>query len=259
MSKRNLIIIAVIFLIIDCALIAFKLNQHHKPKPIHKLKPNYKYSVYLTADDGPLVGSKNLNQLIIDYEVPVSLFLVARNIVADTNLKPNFMAYTKNPYVLISNHSYAHANGHYKRFYKNSDAVVADFIKSEETLNITSHIARLPGRNTWVLNDNIQKGKPNSLEAAKKLYSEHNYKTFGWDYELRHDRHGKILKTAMQHYKKIKELLKEGKTFTKNQIVVLMHDQMFTNSKSEKELGELILLLQDDDECKLKLINKYKE
>ncbi len=34
---------------------------------------------------------------------------------------------------------------------------------------------------------------------------------------------------------------------------------MFTSKKSQKELGELILLLQDDDECKLKLINEYKE
>ena len=259
MNRRNLIIIALIFLLVDCALITYKLTQHSKPKPIHKAKPNYKYSVFLTADDGPLVGSKNLNQLILDYEVPVSLFLVARNIEVDANLKPNFIAYTKNPYALIANHSYAHANGHYKRYYKDSDAVVTDMIKSEKILNITSKIARLPGRNTWVLSDTVQKGKTNSLDAAKKLYTQYKYKTFGWDYELRHDRRGKILKKAAAHYKRIKELLKDGKTFSKNQIVVLMHDQMFTSSKSEKELGELILLLQDDDECKLKFINKYKE
>lgn len=259
MNRRNLIIIAAIFLIIDCALVTLKLNQHHKPKPIHKAKPNYKYSVFLTSDDGPLVGSKNLNQLILDYEVPVSLFLVGRNIITDTKLEPNFKNFKKNKYVSLNNHSYTHANLHYKKFYKNPDGVVADFLQSQEVLNLKTHAARLPGRNVWVLNDKLQKGEPNALKAAQKLYTEHNYKTYGWDYELHHDKKGKILKTAMQHYNKIKELLKSGKTFTKNKIVILMHDQMFTSPKSQKELGELILLLQDDDECKLKLISEYKE
>ncbi len=259
MKKKYLIIVAIIFLIIDCTLITVKVNNHNKPKPIHKAKPNYKYSVFLTSDDGPLVGSKNLNQLIEDYEVPVSLFLVGRNIVVDPKLKPNFENYEKNKYVSLNNHSYTHANLHYKKFYKNPDGVVADFLKSQKVLNLTTNTARLPGRNVWVLNNKIQKGEPNALKAAQKLYTEHNYKTYGWDYELRHDKHGNILKTAMQHYKKIKELLKEGKTFTKNQIVILMHDQMFTSQKSQKELGELILLLQDDDECKLKLISEYKD
>ena len=259
MKKRYLIIAALIFLIIDCTLITVKLNHQSKIKPIHKIKPNYKYSVFLTSDDGPLVGSKNLNQLILDYEVPVSLFLVGRNIISDPKLEPNLENYKKNKYVSLNNHSYTHANLHYKKFYKNPDGVVADFLECQEVLHLKTKAARLPGRNVWVLNNEVQKGEPNALKAAQKLYTEHNYKTYGWDYELRHDRKGKILKTAMQHYKKIKELLKSGKTFTKNQIVILMHDQMFTDKKSEKELGELILLLQDDDECKLKLISEYKE
>jgi len=33
---------------------------------------------------------------------------------------------------------------------------------------------------------------------------------------------------------------------------------MFTNDISSKELGELILLLQDDDEIRLKLLDKYR-
>jgi len=37
-----------------------------------------------------------------------------------------------------------------------------------------------------------------------------------------------------------------------------MHDQMFKNQKSQEVLGELVLLLQNDDECKLKLIKDYK-
>ncbi len=258
MNKRNLVIVALIFLLLDCALVTIKLNTHSRPKPIHKPKPHYKYSVFLTSDDGPLVGSKNLNQLILDYEVPVSLFLVGRNIIADPGLKPYYEAYTKNPYLILGNHSYSHAYGHYKHFYSNPDTVVADFLKCEKILNITSGFARLPGRNVWLLSDKLQKGEKQAMKAAKKLYLDYGYKFFGWDYELRHNGKGKILKDAMTYYKEIKKMLKNGKTFTKNQIVVLMHDQMFTNKKSQEVLGKLILLLQNDDECKLKLVNEYK-
>ncbi len=258
MNRKVLITAAIIFLLIDCILVTIKLNQNHKPKPIHKLKPNYRYSVFLTSDDGPLLGSKNLNRLIEDYEVPISLFLVGRNIVADSKLEPYLENYKNNPYVMLGNHSYTHANLHYKKFYKNPDGVVADFMQSEEVLGLTSKVARLPGRNVWVLNDKLQKGEPNALKAAKKLYLEANYKVYGWDYELRHNGKGKILKTAQEYYDDIKRLLKEGKTYQKNQIVILMHDQMFTSNLSSKVLGELVLLLQNDDECKLKLIKDYK-
>ncbi len=257
--RKKLIIVAIIFLLIDCALITIKLNQPSRVKPIHKPKPNYKYSVFLTSDDGPLVGSRYLNQLILDYEVPITLFLVGRNIVADPKLEPMFKSYTENPYVILANHSYSHANNRYKRFYKNSQNVVSDFLLSESTLNITSHFARFPGRNIWILSDHLQKSDDsNALKAARKLHEKYGYKIFGWDYELRHNGRGKILKTAMEHYNNIKRMLKEGKTYTKNQIVVLMHDQMFTSEKTQKIVGKLILLLQDDNECKLKLLSEYK-
>jgi len=260
MKKRNLIYLVIFLLLIDCALVTVKYNKkNHKPIPIHKLKPNYKYSVFLTSDDGPLVGSKNLNQLVLDYEFPLTVFLVGKPMSEDSKLVPNLERYKNNPYILIGNHSFTHASFHYIKFYKNSEGVVADFTKNEKYLNITSKLARLPGRNVWYLNENNKKAdKVNALKAAQKLAIELNYKSFGWDYELRHNKQGKILKTAQEYYKIIKELLKSGKTYTKNQIVILMHDQMFTNNKSSKVLGELILLLQNDDECKMKLLNKYK-
>ena len=258
MNRRNLIFLILFLLLIDCALVTVKLNKkYHKPTPIHKEKPNYKYSVFLTSDDGPLVGSKNLNQLVLDYEFPLTLFLVGKPVSTDSRLEPYLENYRDNKYMLLGNHSFTHANFHYKRFYNNPDGVEADFIKNEDYLNIISKLARLPGRNVWVLNQELQKGEPHALKAAQKLYTDHNYKVFGWDYELRHKRDGKIIGNAQEHYKAIKKLLKEDKTYSKNQIVVLMHDQMFTNDKSSKVLGELILLLQDDDEVKLKLLNKY--
>jgi len=258
-NKKSLLIVVLFLLLIDCALVTLKFKSEHKPKPIHKPKPHYKYSVFITSDDGPLAGSKYLNQLVLDYEFPLTLFLVGKPTSQDKDLLPFLKAYKNNPYLLLANHSFTHANFHYIRFYKNAQGVVDDFKKNEEYLKLDTKLARLPGRNVWVLDENHKKGdRVNALNSAIELYNELGYKSFGWDYELRHDGKGNILKDANYHYKKIKQLLKENKTYTPNQIVVLMHDQMFTNDKSSKVVGALILLLQNDDEVKLKLLNQYK-
>ena len=259
MNRNLLITIAVIFLIIDCSLLTYKIYHEKKyPQRIHKIKPNYKYSVYLTSDDGPLVGSKYLDQIIRDYEVPFTIFLVGKPMSSDIRLEPNFLRYKSNPYVTLGNHSFTHANFHYKRFYQNPKGVEKDFLKNEKYLKLTSKLARLPGRNVYSI-DGVESGEPNALKAAILLSDNDDYKFFGWDYELQHDGRGNILEeNALTHYNKIKELLKNNKTFRENQIIILMHDQMFTSLKSQETLGELILLLQDDEEIKLKSLDKYK-
>jgi len=263
MKKKLLIAIAILFFIVDAMLVWYKFFYKHEHrrvvKPIHKVKNHYKYSVYLTSDDGPLVGTKYLDQLIRDYEVPFTVFLVGKPVSTDRELEPNLERYKNNRYVLIGNHSFTHANFHYRRFYSNPDGVEEDFMKNEKFLNISSKLARLPGRNVFVIGDAIKGDDPHATEAAKLVAKNDNYKFFGWDYELHHYRSGLINQTDAQiHYKKIKELLKNGETFRKNQIIVLMHDQMFTSKVSQETLGELILLLQDDEEIKLKQLDKYK-
>jgi len=259
MKKNLLISAALLFLVIDCTLLTYKVyNKKEYPHRIHKSKPHYKYSVYLSSDDGPLVGSKYLDQIIRDYEVPFTIFLVGKPVSTDKRLEPNLLRYRSNPYIIMGNHSFTHANFHYKKFYQNPEGVEQDFLKNEKFIGITSKLARLPGRNVYSIK-NITKGEPNALKAAKLLTKNDNYKFFGWDYELRHDQKGKILEeSALVHYSKIKELLKDGKTFRKNEIIILMHDQMFTSIKSQETLGELILMLQDDENIKIKTLDKYK-
>jgi len=261
MLKRVLIAVAVVALIVDCTLVSIKLHKKEKIKKaiaVEHNKKDYKYSVFITSDDGPLRGSKNLDAIIRDYQVPVTLFCIGKALYQDpAHLRANFKRYKHNPYVIIGNHSFTHANLHYKRFYKNPQGVEQDFLKNEKFLHITTKLARFPGRNVWALGDEY-KGEPHALQAAKLLHENDGYKVFGWDYELKHNRKGTILKDAYLHYNNIKKLLKEGKTFRPKEIVVLMHDQMYTDEISKEELGELIMLLQYDSEVKLKLLNKYK-
>jgi len=261
MLKRVLIVIGIIALIVDCTLVGIKLQKKEKIKKAiatEHNKKNYKYSVFITSDDGPLKGSKNLDAIIRDYQVPVTLFCIGKALYQDPkHLRENFNRYKDNPYVIIGNHSFTHANLHYKRYYQNPTGVEQDFLKNEKFLHITTKLARFPGRNVWALG-NEYKGEPHALQAAKILHIKDGYNIFGWDYELRHDRKGTILQDAYTHYSNIKRLLKENKTFRPREIVVLMHDQMYTDQKSKEALGELIMLLQYDNEVKLKLLNKYK-
>ena len=239
-------------------MVVIKLNQSiGKPKPIHKEKPNYKYSIFLTSDDGPLKATPILNQIVLDYEFPLTVFLVGKPLSQDSNLEKGLLAYKTNPYIYIGNHSFSHASFHYKRFYKDPENVVEDFRVNEEFLGITSQVARFPGRNVWALN-NIVSGEQDAKASAKLLASTLGYKTYGWDYEIRYKKNGEITKSAISHYNRIKQLLKSGKTYSKDQIVILMHDQIFGNKKSQEILGELVLLLQNDDECKLKFVKDYK-
>ena len=258
-NKKILIVAALIFLIVDCALLSYKiLFKKEYPHRVHKPKIDYKYSVFLTSDDGPLVGSKYLDQIVRDYEVPFTIFLVGKPMSSDKKLMTNLLRYKSNPYALLANHSFTHANFHYKKFYSDPKGVEEDFIKNEKYLKLTSKIGRLPGRNVYSIGD-VTKGEPNALKAAKLLSKDRDYKFYGWDYELRHSSDAKITESsAIKHYNRIKELLKSGKTFRKNEIIILMHDQMFTSLESQETLGELILLLQDDEEIKLKTLKEYK-
>ncbi len=262
MTKIILITLAILFIFVDLSLVAYKYLHKDSKKtvvhPIHKAKPNYKYSVFLTSDDGPLTGSQYLDQLIRDYEVPFTLFLVGKMVSTNRDLVPSLNRYRINKYVLLGNHSFTHANAHYKRFYKNSDNVEKDFLQNNRYLKLDSNIARLPGRNVFAI-DSVSKGDFNAKSSAIQIAHNHGYKFFGWDYELQHEQNGVVKQqSALYHYKKIKRLLKENKTFRKDQIIILMHDQMFTSTTTQKTVGELILLLQNDTNIKLKKLDKYK-
>lgn len=216
----------------------------------------YKYSIYLTSDDGPLRGSEYLNEIILRHKVPITLFLVGQAVRCQPEVSSKVMAYRNNKYVMIANHSFSHANAKYKRFYYNSENVVNDFLKNEYFFDIDSDLGRLPGRNVWAINNKYY-GKGNALESAKILEQKFSYKIYGWDYEIRHNKKGKVLASASKTYRVIKSLLRNKKTYVQNNIVILMHDQMFRVKKTRKFLEELIVLFKNDKECKFKFMNEY--
>ena len=81
-----------------------------------------------------------------------------------------FHLYQHNAYIEIGNHSYSHANNHYKTFYDKPDSVVADFLRCQRLLNIPHKFARLPGRNQWRLNGVYKNDVSSGSASADKLY-----------------------------------------------------------------------------------------
>lgn len=197
--------------------------------------------IYLTIDDAPLNGSEYIDSVIFKTKVKTNIFMVGNPIHGSHKFERYHKMLKKNPYIELYNHSYSHANHRYASYYKNPELVVADFEKNKSEFNLSSQIARLPGRNLWQIGDRKKNYKQTGAEAAA-LLAEKGYKIFGWDVEWKYDAKNY---TPLQT---IEELIEEiensynmsSGTFTANHVVLLMHDQMFIHKNDNNDLTTLI-------------------
>lgn len=139
-------------------------------------------TVYLTFDDGPMPGSDDIIQVLNDKRVKGTLFMVGTHVSG--NWRQGLVnAAHKNPHVEVGNHSNTHANRKYAAYYSKPDNVVEGFKKATDILGLKGPriIARLPGRNTWRV-DNIIKNDLGSGNAADML-AKQGYVIYGWDVE----------------------------------------------------------------------------
>jgi peptidoglycan/xylan/chitin deacetylase (PgdA/CDA1 family) len=249
------------------------------PREQKRSKGGRKYSVFITSDDGPLNGSQYINRISLDKKVPITVFIVGKHI--NNRTKPYLKRYIENPYITLGNHSYSHAfDFDYKSYYLKPETVYYDFKRAEyelfSKLNINNsgknfkkifrdfkRMGRLPGRNVWILGSELRKGDTlNSLRAGEMLADSRGYRIYGWDYEIKDSKEykGSAEELANLHFNKIKSLLKERKTYTDNQIVILIHDQMFKYSANSNSLvlNKLIDNLKRDKDITLKHLSQYR-
>ena len=109
-------------LILGIIFITFYFSKCIKSADI--LPQNNKKYIYLTFDDGPLNGSQRINDAILSEKIPITVLLVGEHALVrpkDVDL------YRENEYIEIGNHSYSHANDHYKLYYSNPEGVLKDF------------------------------------------------------------------------------------------------------------------------------------
>ena len=195
--------------------------------------------IYLSFDDGPLNGTENIDSVILAEKLKISVFIIGRNAEESKRLGAYYKMYEENPFVESYNHTYTHANNKYRKFYRHPDQVLADVEKNEQVLKLKYKLIRLPGRNMWRL-DGRKKDDMKSGSAAADLLAQHGYRVVGWDIEWEHARNGSPIQSVNQIEAEIANRLEHGDTFTRNHVVILLHDEMFQKKWEESELKQLI-------------------
>jgi peptidoglycan/xylan/chitin deacetylase (PgdA/CDA1 family) len=235
---RNFIFSAGI-LLLNIIISSSKVQNKKTADEINNGTASLKY-IYLTFDDGPLNGSENIDSVILAERLKISVFLVGEHAEKSKLLGNYYKMYEQNPFVETYNHSYTHANDKYALFYSNPANVVTDIQKNEQLLNLRYKIVRLPGRNMWRIGDR-KKDDGISGSAAADSLAKKGYKLYGWDIEWQHHaKGGTPVQSVDEMVKEIESRLESGNTFTKDHIVILIHDEMFQKKWEESQLKQLI-------------------
>ncbi len=201
--------------------------------------------IYLTFDDGPLNGSENIDSVILAERLKISVFIVGEHA---EKLENYYTMYEQNPFIEAYNHSYTHANNKYALFYRDPANVLKDIQKNEALLHLKYKIVRLPGRNMWRVGTR-KRDDGVSDAAAADLLAQNGYTLYGWDLEWQHNaKDGTPVQTVDEMEKEISSRLEGGTgMFTKDHIVILIHDEMFQKKWEESELKQLIDRLRQRD------------
>jgi len=213
--------------------------------------------IYLTFDDGPLIGSSAIDSIITSKDIKISTFLVGKHAGMSKRLKRDFDRYMNNPLVDCYNHSFSHAANKFHVFYSNPDLAVADFEKCESTLGLKHKIVRMPGRNIWLFDD-VRRVDLTSGSQTADLLGINGYRIYGWDVEWKiNGLSGKPVQSVEEVYGRIRNMLGNKSTLKPNNIVLLMHDDMFQNKKGQQLLSNLIDSLKQHKDYKFDFIANY--
>ncbi|RYY87049.1 MAG: hypothetical protein EOO15_12935, partial [Chitinophagaceae bacterium] len=84
------------------------------PPPVAKARPpkakKARKKLYLTFDDGPNKGTRNVWTIVRDEGVPVSFFLVGEHVFDSKGQQALFDSLRNVPFIELCNHSYSHAH-----------------------------------------------------------------------------------------------------------------------------------------------------
>jgi len=223
--------------------------------PVKPVNPSTKY-IYLTFDDGPLFGTSNCIDICLQEKVQASFFQVGMHQARSKFGKDLHNRILQHPDVFeILNHSYTHAMGKYLNFYHHPDAALLDFIKAQNSLQLTNHLVRLPGNNAW---NTLNHKRTSALvkPVVLKLDSA-GYNVIGWDVEWDFNKQGKPLESGEKMARIIDSSIASNRTLTKNHMVILMHDHMYRTATDSTKLATMIGLLKKNPNYEFRKISQY--
>jgi len=235
-----------------------KIKKHRKKKVVKKryIQPvSADKTIYLTFDDGPLSGTENVIDVLSQDSIPATMFMIGKHIDSSRYRKELFLNAIDEPYILVANHTYSHANGRYRHFYSSISRVKKDLQKMENKLlnQDPAHgfmCCRLAGRNVFRL-PNIRKNDP-AIKRSRE-YDAYNalrddgFSIFGWDYQWSYNpKNGKPYKSPQTLVRDIEKIYHRGRTKKAGKLILLMHDFEFKDRfNGKKKLRKFITLLQE--------------
>jgi peptidoglycan/xylan/chitin deacetylase (PgdA/CDA1 family) len=216
-----------------------------------------KKKIYLTFDDGPNKGTKNVLDIVKDENIPVTFFIVGEHVFASVNQSNTWDSLQIATQIEICNHSYTHAHNKYEEFYQSPDSVIADFQRAHDSLDLKNNIVRTPGRNTWRI-DSLQFTDLKKSKAAVDSLQKAGFIVMGWDLEWHYDHKELTVKNSADDLiRQIDSVFSNKKTKSPEHLVLLAHDQVYQKSKDSAELRALIQKLKLKEEYELSMASGY--
>ena len=225
-----------------------------KAPPAKKKK---KKKIYLTFDDGPNRGTSKVLHIVQEEKVPVTFFIVGEHVFASTAQHAVWDSLKIDSTIELCNHSHTHAHDHYRRFYKNTEGVVNDFRRCQDSLQLSNNIARAPGRNIWRVDTLSFTDLSKSAAAADSLQNA-GFAIIGWDLEWHYDHKTFTLKNKSDEIlQQIDSLFTHNKTRIPENLVLLAHDQVYYDEDDSCELHQLIKKLKARADYELEIVSNY--
>ena len=228
-----------------------------KITPVTAVVSKPKKKIYLTFDDGPNKGTGNLMQILKDEDIPATMFIIGQQVFGSKAQMLIWDSLQTCSNIQLANHSYTHAHNHYETFYSNAEAVVKDFEKCKDTLQLSNSLCRTPGRNMWRLN-NLSVTDLNKSKAAADSVQQAGFNLIGWDVEWHFEPPKlSLVESADVMLQRIDSMLVNNKTRNSDHIILLAHDQTFADAKDSTSLRYLIQQLKKREDYELKLVSNY--
>ena len=233
-------------------------NQTAMSTPAAQPVKKKKKKIYLTFDDGPNKGTRNVLDILQQENVPATFFIVGEHVFGSRAQAQTWDNLQSARNIEICNLSYSHAlHNRYSKFYKNPEGVVKDIERTKEKLLPDDEIVRTPGRNSWRIDSmhftDIKKSKA-AIDSLQKA----GFIVVGWDLEWQYDPKTLIIKnSADQLLAQVDSVFNNGKTRTPDNLVLLAHDQAYRTKDDSLQLREFVQKLKEKDEYELSLVNSY--
>ncbi len=216
-----------------------------------------KKKIYLTFDDGPNKGTRNVMRIIEQERINATLFVVGQHVYGSKMQSSIYDSAARKTIFEIANHSFTHAHQNkYRSFYQLPDSVVKDFVRCADSLQLRSNIIRTPGRNTWRTATLRSIDIHSSTEAVDLLY-QFGFQAIGWDLEWHFDAAQRLVQTDEELANEVDSAFSQRKTKITDHLVLLAHDQAFVHSSDSNSLHLFIRRLKSKEQFEFEQISKY--